>query len=575
MSATGSRKLCSILAIILGLLLAGPLSAALIFVDEDSDVVSNDNNCSLREAVIAANTNTAVDDCTAGQSSGSDGIFVLIGQTAQSITLSAPLVITDSVSITGSGVDNLVLLPSGSGYPAFRVDVANAGEDFSLASLRIGGFSESAVEIVNADSVTVQRVSFANNSHDDCGGAINGLYFPAGPTRSLTELLVSDSEFSFNTSSDYGGAICIGLEDDVEDAVGADLTIERSTFLLNSASFGGGAVSARKSESALLTVVESTFEGNETGNTDGLEHGGAIATEFGFTTIISSSFDDNSSILGQSVATGLQSGSAALVQTRITNSTFVGQANADVFAEIFQSAGELRLQHNTFSLDGNGAVFASDSVTARLRANLFVGDVPACQGGGTLISSGFNVEDFISCAFDADDEPFTAVEMLPLADYGGPTLTMPPNPNSAAVDLVVGDCFDATANSIVGADQRGEPRPRDGDASGGLGQCDAGAFEWPNANLLAISFPNDGLGQVQILGDFPLTCDAPDACQLPLPENETYTLIANPAPGSEFTGWGGSCSGHGSCQVTLDILRFVAASFELLDDPLFSDRFEN
>lgn len=47
------------------------------------------------------------------------------------------------------------------------------------------------------------------------------------------------------------------------------------------------------------------------------------------------------------------------------------------------------------------------------------------------------------------------------------------------------------------------------------------------------------------------------------------TLTANPATGSVFAGWGGACSGTGSCVVTMDQAQTVSASFDqvVVPDP--------
>jgi CSLREA domain-containing protein len=50
----------------------GLAQAAVINVDTTEDELNNDGDCSLREAVVAANTDSAVDTCTAG--SGQDSI---------------------------------------------------------------------------------------------------------------------------------------------------------------------------------------------------------------------------------------------------------------------------------------------------------------------------------------------------------------------------------------------------------------------------------------------------------------------------------------------------------------------
>jgi len=46
------------------------------------------------------------------------------------------------------------------------------------------------------------------------------------------------------------------------------------------------------------------------------------------------------------------------------------------------------------------------------------------------------------------------------------------------------------------------------------------------------------------------------------PLGSTFSLVASPAPGSEFVGWGGSCSGATTCNVTLNSNQSVTAEFE-------------
>src|SRR5688572_16009365 len=83
------------LLIVLGLFAYGesplgpwPVSAATIIVTTISDDNISNDNCTLREAVIAANTNTAVDDCIAGSAvvtdtirlaNGEDHVLTLVG----------------------------------------------------------------------------------------------------------------------------------------------------------------------------------------------------------------------------------------------------------------------------------------------------------------------------------------------------------------------------------------------------------------------------------------------------------------------------------------------------------------
>src|SRR5438105_7451678 len=74
MMASGMRTNCTRMAAVVGLWLgcATPASATIVTPTTTADDLSNNGNCTLREAIQAANTDTAVDQCPAG--SGADVI---------------------------------------------------------------------------------------------------------------------------------------------------------------------------------------------------------------------------------------------------------------------------------------------------------------------------------------------------------------------------------------------------------------------------------------------------------------------------------------------------------------------
>jgi hypothetical protein len=55
--------------------------------------------------------------------------------------------------------------------------------------------------------------------------------------------------------------------------------------------------------------------------------------------------------------------------------------------------------------------------------------------------------------------------------------------------------------------------------------------------------------------------DCGSTCSAAFSTGTSVTLTAAPASGSAFTGWGGDCSGTGTCQVTMDGARVVKANF--------------
>jgi len=55
---------------------------------------------------------------------------------------------------------------------------------------------------------------------------------------------------------------------------------------------------------------------------------------------------------------------------------------------------------------------------------------------------------------------------------------------------------------------------------------------------------------------------ASNTCELEVAEGKKVTLSAAPAPGFTFIGWSGSCSGTGTCEVTMTEPKTVTATFQ-------------
>ena len=75
---------------------------------------------------------------------------------------------------------------------------------------------------------------------------------------------------------------------------------------------------------------------------------------------------------------------------------------------------------------------------------------------------------------------------------------------------------------------------------------------------LTVTRSGSGSGTVTSeLGGF--TC--PSTCSKTFSPGRTMTLVASAASGSTFTGWGGACSGTGTCDVTMEADAAVVATF--------------
>ena len=91
----------------------------------------------------------------------------------------------------------------------------------------------------------------------------------------------------------------------------------------------------------------------------------------------------------------------------------------------------------------------------------------------------------------------------------------------------------------------------------------------PGSQLLSVN--KYGQGAVTSL---PSGINCGIGCSYPYPSNTVVTLFALAEPGYTFTGWGGGCSGKGSCMVTLSSVQSVTAAFKsnyLMILPIIND----
>ena len=118
------------------LFVSATVAAGSIAVNSFADDMTDNGNCTLREAVEAANTNTAVDACPAGSATNQDIItlptgtyYLTIGSAGENKNQGGDLDILESVKIEGEGVTI-----DASGIISDRVFDVGPAADFSFAS---------------------------------------------------------------------------------------------------------------------------------------------------------------------------------------------------------------------------------------------------------------------------------------------------------------------------------------------------------------------------------------------------------------------------------------------------------
>ena len=241
--------------ILLTALLVHPSSVradSTITVNRTFDTIVHDGDCTLREAILNANTDsdTTSGDCLAG--SGNDTIVFDSGLGVNTITLGSTLpniVDVDGLTING---DNRITL---SGNDSVRVLYVSSGALLTLQNISVthGSTTQGGGLYNDGGTVIISHSVFSNNSASNGGGGVMN----NGGT-----LTITNSTFSSNSATSDGGGV----------ANGGALTITNSTFSNNSANYGGGVMN----NSATATILNSTFSGNSA--TLG---GGGVATNYG------------------------------------------------------------------------------------------------------------------------------------------------------------------------------------------------------------------------------------------------------------------------------------------------------
>lgn len=223
--------------------------AAVLMVTTPTDELNADGDCSLREAIVAANTDTAVDACGAG--SGSDTLLIPAGTYALTLTgapedaaASGDLDLLQAVTLVGAGVDATII----DGNATDRV-IHVLAQSVSLNTLTIrngnsGSNNAAGIQIVNG-SVTGAQIAVTGNA-----GNIGGIHVGNNASLTLLESVVAE-----NSGASAGGIFVSGS---------GVAVLDRTLVATNTVSFDGGGIWS----SGDVTVINSTISSN-TANTDG------------------------------------------------------------------------------------------------------------------------------------------------------------------------------------------------------------------------------------------------------------------------------------------------------------------
>jgi hypothetical protein len=451
------------------LIATGSASAATITVNTTDDTSPTD--CTLRNAITAANDDAASGACTAG--SGSDTVQITATGT---ITLDSALpTVTSGMSVVGSAAGDIQVLSGGD----FRVFTVDTPSDVEISGLTIahgrgvtvgGGIRHQGGGTLVLDGVLVTQnfaTDIQNATRAEAYGA--GIYNEAGSSLEVHNSTISANEVSAITTNTNNDSIAYGSAIESRGPLSIDAsTIEGNDSNLGSQFFseGAGAVSTRagatitNSTISANTVMADTSGGSGNANVFG---GGLYNLDLGSGGPLTLENDTiaNNVLSSTGTSSGLERGGGIATINlggSIESSTIAGNSADHSGANVFLNAPDETLTFENTIVSGG------------------MGGAQNCSAdNGSFDSLGYNLEDDTAafCGFTETTDIISEDPLLgPLGDNGGPTPTMSPPFNSPVIDHGV-----STGET---SDQRDQQRPRDylpvGNAAGGDGS-DIGAVE--------------------------------------------------------------------------------------------------
>lgn len=453
-----------------------------ITVNITTDVVSStDGLCTLREAITAANTNTAsgaiAGECAAGSSSGSDTInFSVTG--AISLTSALPAINSD-MTIDGPGANTLtVQRSSAAGTPSIRIFTINSGKSVTITGLTVanGSPKNDGGGVSNSGTLTLNSCNFYGNSAapNDRGGAV----FSNGPSLTLNNCNFGGTGAGQANTSGSGSAIFSGSSltmtgGSVVGNSGLGVVLANGTNTLNGVAItdnagvafdGGGLEIWRFGTTKIINSVIA--------NNTAVRDGGGIYNQ-GTLTLINSTISGNKSGRAGAGIDGTFEDSSTLCNVTITNNhADSDNSGFEQGGGIHASSGTVTLNNSIVARNFRGATSTiSDDISGSPGFVRFFGsyNVIGTDGSGALTNGVNNNQVGVS-------NP----GLGSLANNGGGVPTHALLPGSPAVDA--GNNSFVTSPLFTGppfTDQRGAAFNRivDGPDADTTATVDIGAYE--------------------------------------------------------------------------------------------------
>lgn len=594
----------NILAIMAASLLFGVSHAATITVNDTADNTTTDGRCTLREAVLVANSNVGTADCPLTGDTASTSDTIEFSTAGNQIDLSEGVMdVTEGLTISATAEQSMILdggknTPTDGTHRNGDGGMFNVSAFFTIKHLVLQNqVNTSAGGAINATGnftlIVYNSVLKGNEADNGGGGAIHAsgtslqvanstftgnrtsAFADGGAIQSIGSLLIFDCLFE-NNQSGRGGALKMRV-------LGSSYSqqITNSRFNNNIASLVGGAM---RIEAERYYLDNLQFEGNFA------QYGGAIAVSSsalsvaGGRNILRSSFINNTAtVRGGAIAA--QSGAVT-----VSDNTFVNN-QADNGGALAVDDGEFVVQNSTIignNADSAGGAFFVDPASTNptiltLSSNILLennlsGATQNCNAPVAAASSHNLTPDLITdgCGLTAannNQATGLAVDALlaPLGDYGcARAAGVPDSASCISTRRPLSGSFvidKGTAHMVfVGSlDQRGSWFARTIGAATDMGAVEYGEF------FLTVVPPSNGNVSADITpapqAELIDACSnvTSDDCRAKYISGDVVTLVATPNVGYRLDSWGSLCSGSDeTTMVTVSRAYLCSASFVAL-----------
>lgn len=337
-----------------------------IVVKTTADDLVDNGNCSLREAIIAANTDTAVDACPAG--SGADliilpgGVYPLeiIGP-GENDARSGDLDITASLTIRGAEDGSTVIRGYGDELDEtqrdriFHIDSSAGQVRFENLTITGSRANDTGSGIYNAAMLWLSNSTVSSNRMDEYTGYYGGGIYNSGT------LTLNNTRVTANRASRGGGIYSVG-----------DVSITQSQINSNLGdmdNYGGGIYNGGQ-----LTIEASTVDWNLAASGGGIENRGHL-------TVRDSQMNNN--------AGRFRSGAFNNLGVAVIENVTINNNSSGHLVGAIESGGTLTIRssriNNNLSYDGVGAIFHYGGPLT-IEDTEIIGNQTQGNGGALMVS---------------------------------------------------------------------------------------------------------------------------------------------------------------------------------------------